>query len=171
MFKSAGALALGLALAAAWQGQDTTWRDACIQRCISSPQLGDAEVQRQEILSLEKEAARAIQLHNGTFFRRTYSDDYTGTLSHGQQVDKAQWIEGIESPVVRYESFNASDIKVHIYQDTAIATCLWSSRSIVKGQLISSQIRAIHIYLNTPRGWHAISGQSTNLPPDVQQPL
>jgi uncharacterized protein DUF4440 len=170
MFKSAAALALGLALAPAWQGQDSTWRDACIQRCISSPQP-DTEAQRQEIVSLEKEAARAIQLHNGTFFRRVYSDDYAGTLSHGQQVNKTQWIDGIESPVVKYESFNASDINVHIYQDTAIATCLWSSRSVVRGQLVSSQIRAIHVYLNTPRGWHAVSGQSTNLPPDVQQPL
>ena len=171
MFKSAAAFALALALAAAWQGPDTTGRDACIQRCLVSPQLGDPEVQRQEIVSLEKEAARAIQLNNGTFFRRVYSDDYTGTLSHGQQVNKTQWIDVIESPVVRYESFNVSDIKVRIYQDTAIATCLWSSRSVVRGQLISSQIRAIHLYLNTPRGWHVISGQSTNLPPDVQQPL
>jgi len=171
MFKSAAALALGLALAAAWQPQDTTWRDACVLRCYTSPQQGDAEVQRQEIVSLEREAAHAIQLHNGTFFRRVYSDDYTGTLSHGQQVNKTQWIETIESPAVKYESFNASDIKVHIYQDTAIATCLWSSRSVVRGALLSSQIRAIHVYLNTPRGWHAMSGQSTNLPPDVQQPL
>jgi hypothetical protein len=170
MFKFAAALALGLALTPSWQDQETP-RSLCIQRCLVAPQLGDPEVQRQEIVSLEKEAARAIQLNNGTFFRRVYSDDYTGTLSHGQTVDKSQWIQAIESPLVKYESFNASDIKVHIYQDIAIATCLWSSRSIVRGQHISNQIRTIHIYMNTPRGWHAVSGQSTNLPPDVQQPL
>jgi hypothetical protein len=27
------------------------------------------------------------------------------------------------------------------------------------------------VYLNTPRGWHVVAGQTTNLPPDVQQPL
>jgi ketosteroid isomerase-like protein len=172
MFKIAGtaALAIGLALTPSWQEQESP-RNACIQRCLISPQMGDPEMQRQEILSLEKEAARAIQLNNGTYFRRVYSEDYTGTLSHGQQVDKTHWIEAIESPLVKYESFNASDLKVHIFQDTAIATCLWSSRSIVRGQRVSSQIRAIHVYVNTPRGWQTISGQSTNLPPDVQQPL
>jgi ketosteroid isomerase-like protein len=172
MFKIActAALVLGLALTPSLQEQETP-RSACFQRCLLSPQLGDPEVQRQEIVSLEKEAAHAIQQNNGTFFRRVYSDDYTGTLSHGQTVDRNQWIQAIESPLVKYESFNASDVKVHIYQDTAIATCLWSSRSIVRGQHVSNQIRAIHVYLNTPRGWHVVSGQSTNLPPDVQQPL
>lgn len=170
MFKFAAALALGLALTPSWQDQENP-RNVCIQRCLVTPQMGDPEMQRQEVVSLEKEAARAIQLSNGTYFRRVYSDDFAGTLSHGQQVDKTQWIAAIESPLVKYESFNASDIKVHIYQDMAIATCLWSSRSIIRGQRISNQIRAIHIYMNTPRGWHVVSGQSTNLPPDVQQPL
>ena len=164
------ALALGLALAPSWQGQEA-WRDACIQRCVSQPALGDAEVQTQEIVSLEKEAARAIQLNSSTFFYRIYSDDFSGTLSHGQLINKAQWIAAIESPLVKRESFNVSDIKVRIFQDTAVATCLWSSRFILNGQRLSSQIRAIHVYINTPHGWHVIAGQTTNLPPDVQQPL
>jgi len=164
------ALAIALVLAPSWQAQES-WRDACIQRCVNQPALGDPEVQRQEIISLEKEAGRAIQLGNGTFFRRVYSDDFAGTLSHGQQLNKDQWIATIESSVSQRESFSVSDIKVRIYQDTAIATCLWSSRFVRNGQHFSSQLRALHIYVNTPRGWHVVSGQTTNLPPDVQQVL
>ena len=170
MFKFAAALAIGLALSPSWQGQEST-RAACFQRCITPSTLGDPEVQRQEIISLEKEAARAILQNSGTFFQRVYGEEYVGTLSHGQQVNKTQWISVVESPTVRRESFNASDIKVHLYQETAIATCLWSSRFVINGQRYSSQIRAIHVYINTPRGWHVVSGQATNLPPDVQQPL
>ncbi len=172
MTKIAGiaALAIGLALAPSCQSQDVR-RDACIQRCVTQPMAGDPEVERQEIVSLEKEAARAIQLNSGTFFYRVYSDDFAGTLSHGQQINKAQWIATIESPAVKYESFNASDIKVRVFQETAVATCLWSARSIIRGQHISSQVRAIHVYVDTPRGWHVVSAQTTNLPPDVQQPL
>ncbi len=100
------ALAIGLLLAPSWQSQEI-WRDACIQRCVAQPMLGDPEVQRQEIVSLEREAARAILLNNGTYFQRVYSDDFAGTLSHGQQVNKTQWIDVIQSPAVKYESFNA----------------------------------------------------------------
>ncbi len=142
-----GALAIALVLAPSWQAQES-WREVCIQRCVSQPALGDPEMQRQEIVSLEKEAARAIQSSSGTFFYRVYSDDFAGTLS-----------------------FIASDIKVRVFRETAVATCLWSARSIGKGQRISSQIRAVHFYVNTPGGWHVVSGQATNLPPDVHQPL
>jgi hypothetical protein len=162
------ALAIGLAFAPSLQGQDDA-RQTCIQRCVTHPP--DPELQRQEIVSLEKEAARAIQLNSSTFFHRVYSDEFAGTLSHGQQVNKLQWIAAVESPLVKRESFNVSDITVRIFEDTAVATCLWSSRFTVNGQHLSSQIRAIHVYINTPYGWHVVSGQTTNLPPDVQQPL
>ena len=170
-FRFTVALTIGLMLAPSPQAQQESWRDACIQRCVSQPALGDPEVQRQEITSLEKEAAHAIQLSNGTFFRRVYSDEFAGTLSHGQQINRDQWIATIESPSFKRESFSVSDIKVRIFQETAVATCLWSSRFILNGQHLSSQLRAIHVYVNTPNGWHVISGQTTNLPPDVQQVL
>ncbi len=172
MFRIAGfmALVMVLALALFGQGQKSDrFRDACIERCVTQPQ--DEEVQRQEIVSLEKEAGRAIQLNSSTFFYRIYSDDFAGTLSHGQQINKLQWIAAVESPLVKRESFNVSDIKVRIFEDTAVATCLWSSRFTANGQHLSSQIRAIHVYINTPNGWHVFSAQTTNLPPDVQQPL
>ena len=164
------ALAIALALAPPWQAQDN-WRQACVQKCYAQTAPEDPEVQRQEIIRLEKEAGRAIQLGNGTFFRRVYSDDFSGTLSHGQQIGKEQWIATIESSSSKRESLIVSDIKLKIFQETAIATCLWSSRFILNGQHVSSQIRAIHVYVNTPRGWHVVSGQTTNLPPDVQQVL
>ncbi len=135
------------------------------------PLLADATNLARRIVSLEREAARAIQLSNGTFFHRIYSDDFAGTLSHGQQINKEQWIATIQSSTAQRESFNASDIKVRVYQDTAVATCLWSSRFIRNGQHIGTQFRAMHIYVNTPSGWRVVSGQMTNLPPDVQQVL
>lgn len=159
---------MGLALSPAWQGKPAS-QEACVQKCYTQPV--DFEMQKEEIASLEKEAARAILHGNGTFFQRIYSDEFAGTLSHGQQVNKQQWIEAVASPQVKRESFNSSDVQVRIFEDTAVATCLWSSQFVVKNQRFSSQIRAIHVYINTPNGWRVVSGQATNLPPDVQQPL
>lgn len=144
-------------------------RNDCIKRCITQPY--DPEIRRQEIVSLEREAGRAIQLKNGAYFHRVYSEDFAGTLSHGQQVSKAQWISLIQSDAVKYDAFQASDIKVQIYQDMAVATCLWSSRFNMKGQQLGHQLRAIHVYLNGSSGWHVVSAQITSLPPDVGQPL
>lgn len=173
MIKLAAVVVVGVGLlmgqASYQQEERATERNDCIKRCIT--QAYDPEMRRQEIVSLEREAGRAIQLKNGAYFHRVYSDDFAGTLSHGQPVNKAQWIALIQSDAVKYDLFHASDIKVQIYQDMAVATCLWSSRFTLKGQQAGHQTRAIHVYLNGASGWHVVSGQITSLPPDVGQPL
>ena len=129
------------------------------------------EMQRQEVVNLEHETARAIMQNNGTFFRRVYSEDFSGTLSHGEMVDKNNLIDVVQNSGARYESFNASDIQVRFFQETAVATCLWTSRAIFKGQQIETQMRVMHVYINGPRGWHVVAGQNTPLPPYTANPL
>lgn len=169
MNKVAILLAMWLAMAPAWSPQDDA-QTQCIRRCMFGDNL-DPELQRQEIVNLEREAATAIQHSNGTFFRRVYSDDFSGTLSHGEPVNKAGFVNAVQSSTVTYEAFNASDIKVHIYRDTAVATCLWSSRAMVKGQSVSSQMRVMHVYVNGGTGWRVVAGEASALPPYTQQAL
>src|SRR5436309_2188285 len=125
MIKFAAIAVVGIALligqGLSQQDERAAERNECIKRCITQPY--DPELRRQEIVSLEREAGHAIQLRNGAYFRRVYSDDFAGTLSHGEPVNKVQWIALVQSDAVKYESFHASDIKVQIYQDMAIATC------------------------------------------------
>ncbi len=129
------------------------------------------EMQRQEIINLERETARAILLNNGTFFRRVYAEDFAGTLSHGQTVDKAHLINEVQNGGAHYQSFNTSDIQVRIFRETAVATCLWTSRGFFRGQQSDAQMRVMHVYINGPRGWHVVAGQTTPLPPYTPQPL
>lgn len=129
------------------------------------------ELQRQELVNLEHETARAIMLNNATFFRRVYSDDFSGTLSHGQKVNKQQLLDAVQNSGSRFQSFNASDITVRLYLDTAVATSLWTSRGFFRGQQIETQMRVVHVYINSPRGWHVVAGQATQLPPDTPHPL
>ena len=129
------------------------------------------EMQRQEVINLERETARAVMQNNGTFFRRVYSDDFAGTLSHGETVDKNNLINTVQNSGAKYESFNASDIQVRFFRETAVATCLWTSRVLFKGQQTDTQMRAMHIYVNSPRGWHVVAAQTTPLPPYTQHPL
>jgi hypothetical protein len=158
MNKIAVLLIIGLALAPAWPGQEP-----------DAPP--NPELQRQEIVNLENETAHAILQNNGTFFRRVYSEDFIGTLSHGQPVNKAQFIDVVQTSGVKYESFIASDIRVRFFQDVAVATCLWSLRTNLNGQRIGGQLRVSHVYVSGPRGWQAVASQATPLPPDVHLPL
>lgn len=164
-------LAIGLVFAPALVSQETSEdrRQGCLETCIR--ERPNPELQRQEVITLEKEAARAIQLRDPTFFKRMYSDDFNGVLSHGEPVDKVRLIAAVQTPDIRYESFTASNIKVRIYRDTAVATCVWSLRAIFKGQKVSSQMLAMHVYVYTSGGYHVVTGQTTLLPPYPPQPL
>lgn len=168
MYKLVALTAMWLALAQSGNLQLEN-REECVRRCIQT--LPDPELRRQEILALEREAARAIQLADATYFRRVYSDDFAGTLSHGEVVNKAGFINAVQSGVIKYQAFNASDIQVHLFRETAIATCVWSARGLVKGQSVSSQMRVIHVYVYGGLGWRVVAGQTSALPPYTLQPL
>ena len=168
MFRTISLLALALFLTPAPNLQQAY--DPC------NPDNPDAvrpnqEMQRAEIVNLERETARAIMLNNGTFFRRVYGEEFSGTLSQGQTIDKTRLINEVQNSGARYQSFSASDIQVKLFQETAIATCLWSSRGTYQGRQIEMQMRVIHVYVNGPRGWHVVSGQNTPLPPYGPHPL
>jgi ketosteroid isomerase-like protein len=169
--KIAIVLTIWFALAPPLHPQDArqVQREACMEACML--ERPNADLQRQEVVALEKEAARAIQLRDATFFRRVYSDDFTGVLSRGQNVDKPSFIAVVQAAEIKYESFTASDIKVRLYRDVAVATSTWSMRAVFRGQRMSSQMRVLHVYLYGAAGYHVVAAQTTLLPPYLELPL
>ena len=124
----------------------------------------EAEVKQDELINLEKETAHALQWNTGTFFRRVYGEDFVAILETGRVLDKAGYIATIEKSNTRYASFIASDIRVRMYQDTAVVTCLWSARGTIDQQSFSRQYRVTHVYVYGQRGWQAVASQQTLLP-------
>jgi hypothetical protein len=149
---------------------------AFAQSCIEGPyadlpvaqrlklMAADAEIQRQELEVLQKEAARAMQLHNGSFFNRVYSDDFVGVSASGSVQDRAALVAAVQTSNVKYISFIASDVHVRIFQSTAVVTCLWSARGTLNGANISRQSRVVNVYIRNPRGWTVVASQETQLP-------
>jgi ketosteroid isomerase-like protein len=122
------------------------------------------EAKLDELINLEHETARAMQWNNGTLFRRIYGDDFVGILPSGEVKDKAGWIASIEKSPAKYTSFVTSDIRVRMFQDTAVVTCLWSARGTQDGRAFARQFRVTHVYVYGQRGWQAVAGQATLLP-------
>jgi hypothetical protein len=117
-----------------------------------------------ELVTIEKDMARAMQWNNGTIFRRIYGDDFVGILPTGQVMDKTNWIASIENSGIKYSSFLATDIKVRMFQDTAVVTCLWSSQGTQGSRPFSRQWRVTRVYVYGQRGWKTVASQETLLP-------
>jgi hypothetical protein len=108
--------------------------------------------------------ARAMEANSGLLFRRIYGEDFVGVLPSGQILDKAGWIAAIENSGTQFSSFVATDIRVRMFEETAVVTCLWSSHGSKNGHAFSRQSRVTHVYIWGQRGWQAIASQETLLP-------
>lgn len=124
----------------------------------------EEEMQRQELVTLQNETVHAIQMNNTAFFRRVYSDDYIGTVPGGRVLDKPALLAALQSSSAKYTTFLATDIRVRIYENTAVVTCLWSSRGTSDGRTFTRQSRVTTVYVYTLRGWQAVASQETLLP-------
>ncbi len=122
------------------------------------------EMDKEELTTLQRETARAVQLHNGSFFRRVYSDDFVGIEPSGQVTDKTGFASLIETSRVRYINVIATDIRIRIFESTAVVTSLWSTRFVSGGVESAHQSRMIIVYVTSPRGWVAVASQETQLP-------
>lgn len=162
--------ALGLSLTPAQLSPDEAERrTACLNACLR--ERVNPDLQREEVVALERETVRAVQLKNPAFFNRVYSEDFSGISSRGETLNKSGLLAAVQSPDASYDTFTASRIKVDLYRDTAVATALWSMRLVTKGQSVSSQMRVTHVYVYGSSGYRAVSSQATLLPPYVSLPL
>ena len=107
----------------------------------------EKEVKQDELVNLEKDTARSLQLNSAMLFRRVYGEDFVGILPTGQVLDKAGWIASVENSGIQYSSFIASDVRVRMFEETAVVTCLWSSHGTKNGHAFSRQSRVTHVYI------------------------
>jgi hypothetical protein len=124
-------------------------------------------MQRQELVNLEKENARAIQLHNPTFFRAAYSDDFHGVSRYGETVSKAGIIRELQSLGLEFDSVVSSDAQVRMFRDAAYVLSLRSEVGRASGKKFYNQYRILRVYVNTPRGWRIVSQLETKLVTDA----
>jgi hypothetical protein len=124
-------------------------------------------MQRQELVNLELENARAIKLHNVTFFKAAYSDDFHGVSRYGETVTKLGIIREVQELPLEFDSVVSSDAQVRMFRDAAYVLSLRSEVGHANGKKFYNQFRILRVYVNTPRGWRIVSQLETKLAADT----
>jgi Domain of unknown function (DUF4440) len=127
------------------------------------------EMQRQELVNLELENARAIKLHNPTFFKAAYSEDFHGVTRYGETVNKQGIIRELETMNLQFDSVVSSDAQVRMFRDAAYVLSLRSEVGRADGKKFYNQFRVLRVYVNTPRGWRIVSQLETKLTTDANR--
>jgi Domain of unknown function (DUF4440) len=124
------------------------------------------EMQRQELINLEKENARAIKLHNPTFFKSIYSEDFSGVTRYGEVLNKAAVIKEVATMPQEFDSVVSTDLQVRMFRDTASVLSMRSEVGHLGGKKFYSQYRVLRVYINTSRGWRVVAQLETMLSSD-----
>jgi hypothetical protein len=125
------------------------------------------EMQRQELVNLELENARAIKLHNSAFFKAVYSEDFHGVTRYGETVNKPGIIHELETMNLEFDSVVSTDAQVRMFRDVAYVLSLRSEVGHSNGKKFYNQFRILRVYVNTPRGWRIVSQLETKLATDA----
>jgi Domain of unknown function (DUF4440) len=124
------------------------------------------EMIRQELINLERENARAIKLHNPTFFKSAYSEDFAGVTRYGEVLNKAAIIREVATMPQEFDSVVSSDPQVRMFRDTASVLSMRSEVGHLNGKKFYNQYRILRMYINTSRGWKVVSQLETMLSGD-----
>jgi len=115
----------------------------------------------QEILNLEQQWQDALLKGDAAALEKLYADGIIYTHSNASSDTKASYIAKIKSGATKYESLKRDDIKVRVFDDTAIVTCHWVVQTVSGGNKINTNARYIHVYVKQKGKWQMVAHQST----------
>jgi ketosteroid isomerase-like protein len=117
----------------------------------------------QAVLKLEQQWEEALLKSDAAALERIYDDGLIYTHSSGAVDNKSVYVGNIKSGATKYESMKRDDIKVSVYDDTALVTCHWEVHVLNKGNKIDTNARYIHVYVKKKDGWKMVAHQSTRI--------
>jgi ketosteroid isomerase-like protein len=117
----------------------------------------------QAVLKLEQQWEDALLKSDVAALERIYDDSLIYTHSSGAVDNKSVYVGNIKSGATKYEAMKRDDIKVSVYDDTALVTCLWEVHVLNRGNKLDINARYIHVYVKKKDGWKMVAHQSTRI--------
>jgi ketosteroid isomerase-like protein len=92
------------------------------------------------------------------------ADDLTYTHTTGQVETKEQFLAGITSGKLDYQSIQPSEVQVRVYGNTAVMTGRAEMKVNAQGKDLAFAIRFTSVWVKGEGGWRMAAWQSTRLP-------
>jgi ketosteroid isomerase-like protein len=124
-------------------------------RTVDDRSVDDGVVAR-EIEQLEQQLVTAIEGKDFTAYQRLVAEDYVAVGAAGEQT-RAQAIEAYRSGALSLPGLKISDIKVHVYGDTAMISARTSGDRVEKGKTVPNRVRYMRIWMKRQGQWRAVA--------------
>ena len=117
----------------------------------------------KDIRDLEAQRFHAMEKGDVETLERIISDDLIYTHANGLRQSKFDVIGVLGSSDMKYESITAYDVRVRIYNDTAIVAGRASIRIQAHGERESFEICYLDVYVKQEGRWQMVAWQSSRI--------
>ena len=116
---------------------------------------------REDLLKLEKAFAHAVANNDVDSIGELLADDWVIVDPDGGIIDKSRFLGVIRSGALSHEMIESNDLRVRIYENTAVVTALTTTKGRFMGQDFTSCERATDIFVKQIDRWRCVFTQLT----------
>lgn len=106
-----------------------------------------------ELVKLEELRNQAVLHGDIATLDRMTSNDYTFITLRGEMRTKSEILDGFKSGSFHYESREISDLRVHVYGNTAVVTSRSVQKGTENGKDYSGDYRFTRVYVKQKGSW------------------
>jgi len=114
----------------------------------------------QEVLKVENDWSEAAIKGDVSALKQLYADEFLATYPDGSTTNKSQEIENYASGDFRLVSYKFEDMKVHVYGEVAVVTCLNTIKATFKDKDISGIYRGMDVFVKRDGRWQCVATQA-----------
>jgi ketosteroid isomerase-like protein len=122
-----------------------------------------AEDVQDQLKKIEIDRAAAVVKGDVEALEKATADDYTLINMSGQMSDKAQMVSAVKAGQTKLTSDELSDLKVRVYDNTAVITGKADVKGTLGGKDATDQIMFTRVYVKKDGRWQSVAFQQTRI--------
>ena len=126
----------------------------------------EEERTRNELMQLERDIGKANIENDYTFFDRVEAEEFIFTDAGGGVTTRKQDLEGLKQPSnpdVKLVAYDVDEMRVMLYDKTAVVTGRVTTKRMVKGAAVTSQSRFTDVFVWRQGRWQIVAGHSSRI--------
>lgn len=124
---------------------------------------GQKNVEKQ-LMDLEKQRFLAMTQKDTLFLQKILADDLIYTHSNALIETKKDFLESIQTGKITYKSLESEEMKIRIYEKTAVINGLVHVVGALNGKEFDIHLRYVDVYHKNKIGWQLVAWQSVKVP-------
>ena len=116
------------------------------------------------VADIEKKRFAALVSKDYAYLNQVMGEDIIYCHSSGLIDTKASFIQSIKDGKLVYNEMTPDELKVRIYDKTAVITGVCTAKVVSNGQQLNTRFRFTDVYVKRKEGWQMDTWQSLRLP-------